>query len=157
MLFFRDLRYSDIAHKNACSSVGLPHKLVYMLLFSPLYSVVSRNTTFLIETWKSNVIVFFFFYLFIYLMNVINSPFVPLHVETMPSIYLKYSRELCLCVCSSIAFGLKICHKGITLLICELCLLIQNGIHKRYAMPAASVVVWRLWSFKMFIWSELRW
>ena len=100
---------------------------------------------------------FFFFYLFIYLMNVINSPFVPLHVETMPSIYLKYSRELCLCVSSSIAFGLKICHKGITLLIWELCLLIQNGIHKRYAMPAASVVVWRLWSFKMFIWSELRW
>ena len=48
MLFFRDLRRSDLACKNACSSVGLQYKVVWMLLFSPFYNV-SRNAVFLGE------------------------------------------------------------------------------------------------------------
>ena len=36
-------------------------------------------------------------------------------------------------------------------------LLIEKGSHKRFAMPTVLVVVWALWSFKIFIWSELRW
>ena len=34
-------------------------------------------------------------------------------------------------------------------------LLIEKGSHKRYATPTALVVVWALWSFKVFIRSEL--
>ena len=36
-------------------------------------------------------------------------------------------------------------------------LLIERGGHKRYTMPTALVVVWPLWSFKIFIWTKLRW
>ena len=36
-------------------------------------------------------------------------------------------------------------------------LLIEKSSHKWYATPTALEVVWALWSFKIFIWSELRW
>ena len=36
-------------------------------------------------------------------------------------------------------------------------LLIERDGHKRYTLPAALVVVWALWSFKIFIWTKLRW
>ena len=48
LLFFRDLRRSDLGSKNACSSVGLQYKVVWMLLFSSFYSL-SRNPIFLGE------------------------------------------------------------------------------------------------------------
>ena len=35
-------------------------------------------------------------------------------------------------------------------------LLIKKGSHKRYATLTALAVVWALWSFKIFIWSDLR-
>ena len=36
-------------------------------------------------------------------------------------------------------------------------LLIKKGCHKRYATLTTLAVVWALWSFKIFIWSELYW
>ena len=36
-------------------------------------------------------------------------------------------------------------------------LLIKKGSHKRYATLTTPAVVWALWSFKIFIWSELYW
>ena len=36
-------------------------------------------------------------------------------------------------------------------------LLIKKGSHKRYATLTTLAVVWALWSFKIFFWSELYW
>ena len=36
-------------------------------------------------------------------------------------------------------------------------LLIKKGNHKRYTTLTALAVVWALWSFKIFFWSELHW
>ena len=36
-------------------------------------------------------------------------------------------------------------------------LFIKKGSHKQYAMLTTLAVVWALWSFKIFIWSELYW
>ena len=36
-------------------------------------------------------------------------------------------------------------------------LLIKKGSHKRYATPRTLAVVWALWFFKIFLWSELNW
>ena len=36
-------------------------------------------------------------------------------------------------------------------------LLIKKGSHKQYATLTTLAVVWALWSFKIFIWSELYW
>ena len=36
-------------------------------------------------------------------------------------------------------------------------LLIKKGSHKRYATLTGLAVVWALWSFKIFFWSELYW
>ena len=75
MLLFRDLRCSDLACKNACWSVGLRYKVVWMLLFSPLYNIASRNAIFLGETWKSNLIVLCFLFMFLI-------PYVSIHSAT---------------------------------------------------------------------------
>ena len=92
MLLFKDLGCSDLACKNACWSVGLRYKVVWMLLFLSSYNIVSRNAIFLGETWKSNLIVLCFS--FRSFMNVINSVFVPFHIMNMSSIYLRYNRHL---------------------------------------------------------------
>ena len=36
-------------------------------------------------------------------------------------------------------------------------LLIKKGSHKRYATLTSLAVSWALWSFKIFLWSELYW
>lgn len=46
-LLFTDLQCSDLVCKNACSSLHLQHKVVWMLLFSNLCSIGSKNTIFL--------------------------------------------------------------------------------------------------------------
>ena len=93
MLFFRDLRRSDLGSKNACSSVGLQYKVVWMLLFSSFYSL-SRNPVFLGEIWKSNFIVLCFS--FGSFMNFVNSALVPFLVINMSSLYLRYSGDISL-------------------------------------------------------------
>ena len=93
-LLFRDLGCSDIACKDAYWSVGLRYKVVWMLLFSSLYNIASKDAIFLGEIRKWNLIVSCFS--FNCFMNVINSAFVPFHIINMSSIYLRYSRDFSL-------------------------------------------------------------
>ena len=68
MLLFRDLGCSDLACRNAFWSVGLRYKVVWMLLFSSLYNIVSGNVVFHGETWKSNLIVLCFSFKSLYII-----------------------------------------------------------------------------------------
>ena len=86
MPLFRYLEYSDFACKNACWFVALRYKVVWMLLFSSLYNIASRNAIALRQTWKLNLIVLCFS--FKSFMNVINSAFVPFYIINMASIYI---------------------------------------------------------------------
>ena len=43
VLLFKDLGCSDLACKNACWSVGLRYKIVWMLLFLSLYNIAPGN------------------------------------------------------------------------------------------------------------------
>ena len=94
MQLFRDLGCSNLACKNACWSVGLWYKVLWMLLFSSLYNIVPRNVIFLDEIWKSNLIVLCF--AFSSFVNVINSAFVPFDIINMSSKYLRFSRGISL-------------------------------------------------------------
>ena len=89
MLFLRDLECSDLARRNACWSVGLRYKIVWMLLFSFLYIILSRNNIFLGEIWNSNLMVLCFS--FNSFMDVINSAFAPLHIicDQYVQVYLR--------------------------------------------------------------------
>ena len=85
MLSFRDLGCSDLGRKNACWSVGLWYKVVWMFYFR-LYIILRQEMQFhLGEIGKSNFVVLCFS--FSSFMNVINSAFVS-------SIFIRYSRDI---------------------------------------------------------------
>ena len=96
MLFFRNLACSNLTCKYDRSFVDLRFKVAWMLLFSSLYWIVSRND-FLGVKFESQISKFFCF-LLSSSMNVINSAFFAFlyhkYIVDISEIYKVWQRHL---------------------------------------------------------------